>query len=119
MLLEELRNKPEKTRKTIALSVSGAVFLSMFSIWFYANGYFGFSKPTTITADPESQTQLANVSSSLSSDKKEYSSPFQNTKNVFSGTIEQISKQYDLLKESLSSVFVPFITSIDVYQKDK
>jgi len=45
-------------------------------------------------------------------------SPIENTKQVFGAAFDEIGKQYQELKDSFSSVFVPFISSIEVYERE-
>lgn len=44
-------------------------------------------------------------------------SPIENTKETFKNFFDEIEIQFNNLKDSVSSVIVPFITSIDIYQR--
>lgn len=46
-------------------------------------------------------------------------SPIENSKTVFGGILKDFKSKYTDLKESMASVFVPFITSIEVYDNQK
>jgi hypothetical protein len=59
-----------------------------------------------------SKNQVASV---VSAEKAP--SPIENTKTTFSAAFSEISKQFNNFKESMSSVLVPFVTGIDVYNR--
>lgn len=84
--------------------------LILFSFAFY-KGYLGFGGEADLALQKPS-SQVANV---VSADAAP--SPIQNTKQVFGAAFDEISKQYQELKDLFSSVFVPFISNIEVYER--
>ena len=106
-MLDELKKKPEATRRKVAFSVSLFVTLVIFSGWVYNKGYLDYDAP--IIAQNSQET----------SEKQEVSapSPIENTTSSFDSIFAGIRIQYDALKESVAAVLVPFITGIDVYNK--
>jgi hypothetical protein len=46
-------------------------------------------------------------------------SPLANAKNAFSAAFSEIGSQYSDIIESMSSVIVPFVTGIEVYDKSE
>lgn len=83
----------------------------LFSFAFY-KGYLSFGGDANL-ASQKSSNQMANVISA-----EAVPSPIQNTKQVFGAAFDEIGKQYQELKDSFSSVFVPFISSIEVYERE-
>ena len=45
-------------------------------------------------------------------------SPLSNSKQTFSNILDQITDQYSQFKDSINSVLVPFVTGIEVYERD-
>ncbi len=103
-MLEGLKQKPESFRQKVALSGAALISLLIFSGWFYSKGYFGYS---TTTATQNEVTEAPSTAKS----------PLENTKVTFNSVFDQISREYQALKDSIASVLVPFITGIDVYNK--
>jgi hypothetical protein len=93
-----------------ALGLAAFFFVLIFMGFGFYRGFLSFGNNTL--ADQKSSDQLANV---ISAEKAP--SPMQNTKQTFQSVFSEINKQYKDLKESLSAVFVPFITGIEVYER--
>ncbi len=55
---------------------------------------------------------------SASTDSVKALSPVQNSKKIIKTSLKEINKQYQALKEAVASVIVPFITGIEVYNKE-
>jgi hypothetical protein len=117
-MLETLRNKPEEYRRKFALGASTGIFLVMFFSWTYFNGYLGFLNfgGSTIVVSSDNSSQIATVSVK---DNIKTTSPFENASNTFGGLFDEITRQYETVRDSVSSVLVPFVTNIDVYEKTK
>ena len=105
-MLISLKQKPEHVRHKIALGGAFLITLIIFVGWAFSKGFFGYSNTTVVT-----ETKI--VEKTISQAK----SPIGNTKSTFSSVFSGVSAQYDALKESVASVIVPFITGIDVYNK--
>ena len=89
----------------LGLAVTLSVFIFI-SFAFY-RGFISFGNDNAI-----SKNQAANVISA-----KSVPSPIQNSKETFTTAFDEIGKQYQKFKDSMSAVFVPFITSIEVYER--
>lgn len=85
--------------------------LILFSFVFY-KGYLSFGGEANL-ASQKSSSQMANV---VSADV--VPSPIQNTKQVFGAAFGEIGKKYKEFTDSVSSVFVPFVSSIEVYERE-
>lgn len=104
------REEGYRNKWAFGLTVS-SFLLILFSFAFY-KGYLNFGSEN-VMAQNGTSNQMANV---ISADS--VPSPIHNTKKTFSAAFEEINKQYQELKDSLSSVFVPFISGIEVYERD-
>ena len=111
-MLDGLKKRPESTRRKIAFSLSLFISLLIFSGWALNKGYFGYST-TTVAQNSEGVLE----SSSSSTEAPKVGSPLVNSESTFNSAFDQIKEQFNILKESLASVLVPFITGIDVYNK--
>src|SRR5690349_15896105 len=105
-MLEEIRKKPESSRRKIALGTSLGVMLLIVSVCAYNKGYFGYST-TTVVAE---KTESIQETSTPDINKSKINTPL-------TLALDQIIKRYGELRDSIASVMVPFITGIDVYQK--
>jgi hypothetical protein len=127
-MLDKILEKPESYRHKVAAGSAFALTLMIAGVWAYTNGFFGFGTTTTVTRS-ESQQLIASVIASDSSvsasatktaprkSDNTANSPLDNTKNAFGAAFGEMGKKFDMLKESLASVLVPFITGIEVYEK--
>jgi hypothetical protein len=90
------------------MAFGGAVIVSLLiaSGWVYSTGYLDYGTPVVA----ESSIKKEEI-------KKVAPAPLANASSSFDSIFAQISEQYDALKASVASVFVPFITGIDVYNK--
>lgn len=109
--LEKILNKPEASRNQWALSLAVLCSVLIFVGFGFYRGFLGFGGATL--ASSKNSDQLASV---ISAEKAP--SPIANTKGTFRSVFSEISAQYQDLKESLSAVFVPFVTGIEVYERD-
>jgi hypothetical protein len=103
--------KGEEERNKWALGLSVVLSVLIFTSFAFYKGYLNFGS-NNVLAHKNSQNQVANVVSIGS-----VPSPIQNTKNTFKAAFDEIGKQYNKLTDSLSAVFVPFITGIEVYDR--
>jgi hypothetical protein len=103
--------KPEEHRNKWALGLSVTLSILIFTSFAFYKGYLSFGG-NNILAQQKSNTQMAAVVSAESAP-----SPIENTKKTFEAAFGEINKQYKSFTNSLSAVFVPFITGIEVYQR--
>lgn len=109
--MDRLRAKPESYRHKLAFFTATFLSLVVFVGWAGFEGYIRL--PNGEVSYNESQQNIASVAASNSTNVL---TPFDNSKNALRATMEQFSKQFGILKESLSNVFVPFISGIEVYE---
>ena len=106
--LQNILEKPDHHRENWALVM--ATFFSVFifvSFAFY-RGFLSFGGDYQI-AEQKPTVELASVAS--------VPTPIQSTKDTFTNAFKEIDNQYQQFKDSLSAVFVPFITGIEVYER--
>jgi len=96
--------KPEEYRDRWVLGLSVFLTAVIFVSFLSYKGYLGFNnKKSSQTADVISAENIP--------------SPIQNAQKTFGTAFGEIDKKYQELKDSLSAVFVPFITGIEVYDR--
>ena len=100
--------EPEEHRRRWALGLSIALSAIIFLGWVVQKDMIVFGGGGKVAETGES-SQLAAVSS--------IPSPIENSKQTFGAAFKEISKQFDAFKASVSAVFVPFITGIEVYDR--
>ncbi len=101
-----IMQKPENERAKWAIGLSLIVYLFIFTGFAFNKGYIS----VTTKSDPKVSQVAAVV---VSAEKAP--SPLQNSKGIFGEVVGEAKAQYGVLKESLESVFVPFFTSIEIY----
>jgi len=114
MLLKKynlIMEREEGYRNRWALGLSVSLTLIIFFSFVFHKGYLSFGN-NNLMSGKKSVSQMANVISAES-----VPSPIQNTKQVFGAAFDEIGKQYKQFTDSISSVFVPFISSIEVYER--
>ncbi|MFA6270205.1 MAG: hypothetical protein WC657_03295 [Candidatus Paceibacterota bacterium] len=99
--------KSEKHRNGWALGLSVGCSIFIFTSFAFYRGFLNFGE---IYVAPPKQ-----VASVVSADL--VPSPIQNTKKTFEAAFGEIGKKYQELTDSVATVFVPFISSIEVYQR--
>jgi hypothetical protein len=116
MLLKKynsIMEREEEHRNKWAWGLSIGLTLIIFVSFSFYRGFislnFGAGKNI---AQQKNSSQTANV---ISADLAP--SPIQNTKQTFSAAFDEIGKQYQELKDSISAVMVPFFTGIEVYER--
>lgn len=109
-MFKNILEKPEQHRRRLALGLSIALSTLIFVGW---ASYRGFIKLPSLENVKVFERPVAEESTKAS----DTPSPIENSKEVFAAAFEEIYTQYLNVKESLSSVLVPFVTNIDVYQR--
>lgn len=108
-MFENLLKKPESYRKKAALATTLALFAIILFSWSFYEGLITFPDKE-ISGFP--RDNLA-ASAAL---EKEALSPMENISGAFDSVFKEFKNEYNALKESLESVFVPFISGIEVYE---
>lgn len=93
----------------MALGLTITLTAIIFTSFAFYRGYLSFDNDNVIAVQ-KSENQMANVAAA--------DSPIQNTKNTFKAAFGEMGKQYQEFKNSLSAVLVPFITGIEVYERE-
>ncbi len=101
-----IMEKPEKDRAKWAIGLSLVVYLFIFAGFAFNKGYI-----TVTTKNTSKSSEVAAVV--VAAEKAP--SPLEGSKGVFGEVVNEAKAQYGVLKESLESVFVPFFTSIEIY----
>jgi hypothetical protein len=94
-MLTNLLNKPEAYRKKIALVSTVFIFMLIVGVWANVRGFGSDSAKLAVAPQIE--------------EKKGDTAPTRALSRSF-------SESFNAFKESLASVFVPFITGIEVYE---
>jgi hypothetical protein len=97
-------------RQKWAVGLTLVCSLLIFSGFLFQKGYLNFGNTTV--AQKSDTTQLANV---ISADLAP--SPIQSSEETIGVALQEIKKQYGLFLGSVSAVLVPFVTGIDVYER--
>ena len=99
--------KSEEHRNKWALGLSVTLSVLIFISFAFYKGFISFGG-----GGVASESQKASVVSAES-----VPSPIETTKDTFMAAFGEIGKQYQEFKDSVSSVLVPFITGIEVYDR--
>ena len=100
--------QPEEHRNKWALGLATTLSLIILISFTFYRGYLSFGNQETVVTQ-KSTNQVASVVSAPS--------PIENSKQTFKATFDEIGKQYQDFKDSVSNVLVPFIEGIDVYER--
>ena len=103
--------KSEEHRNKWALGLTITLSVLIFGSFVFYKGYLSFGKESVVAE----QKSKSNVATAVSLDLAP--SPVQSTKETFKAAFGEINKQYKEFTSSLSDVFVPFITGIEVYER--
>lgn len=113
MIIKKYRSimeKPEAHREKWALGLTVFLTAIIFFSWTLYKGYFDLGDSSTVAKEePKIQTAAAAMAPG----------PIENSKNTIRNAFDDFRKQYNDFKESVSSVIVPFITGIEVYESSK
>lgn len=107
--IDKINKRDEEYRRKFALYTSLFVFVAIFSIWSFERGILDLNSDNSNISKKENTGQLASVEATPS--------PLDSSKEVVDSVWSEISKSYEEFKESLSNVFVPFVTGIEVYER--
>ena len=103
--------KPKEHREKWANGLSILLCIVILFSWVVYRGFFGISfSNNTLVKEETNKENLANI---ISADLAP--SPTENTKNFVMDSFGQMKEEVKNFKSSIESVFVPFITGIDVY----
>lgn len=111
---ESILKEPYEVRNRWAFSLTFIFSLIIFVSFAFYKGYIGLPfdqkevKENSVVVDIQ-RTNTANLIDAPS--------PLQNTKNIVGGAYGEISTKLNEVKDTIYSVFVPFFTGIDVYEK--
>jgi hypothetical protein len=108
-MLENLHGKPESYRKKLAFATTSFLFLAIFASWVSYKGL--------LSSNPQLAENLKSMNTATVVLSNE---PVQNTQlkknQADSDSAWQIlKKQFGMVKESISSVFTPFMSNIETY----
>lgn len=96
----------ERKRKNWAMGLSITLTLIIFVGFGFYRGF--------LSLGGSSSSQIANVVVAV----EKAPTPLQSTKETFQSVFQEIGEKYVEFKNALSNVFVPFITSIEVYDRE-
>ena len=102
--------RPEEHRNKWALGLTVTLSVIIFFSFAFYRGYVSFGGGGAIIAKQKPTSQVASVISAPS--------PIESSKTTFKAAFDEISKQYQDFKDSVSNVLVPFIEGIDVYERE-
>ena len=100
-------SKPESYRNKWALGLTVICSVLVFVAFGFYRGFF------SLNSMGQSQSQTAAAISAQA-----VPSPWQNTSTTFSNAFKKIDQQYQELKNSIFNVLVPFVSSIEVYERN-
>lgn len=104
--------QPEEHRNKWALGLAIGCSVFIFIGWGFFTGFLSFRGDSKLVGSKSGSQTAAVVSA------KKVPSPVENTKNSFKSAFGEMKKQYQEFKDSMADVFVPFITGIDVYDRE-
>ena len=104
------KSENERQKWALGLSVSLSVFI--FFGWAFVSGYLNFSDQNAVMA--ESNLKKDSASIVLAEDAL---TPIESSKETFGAAFQEIGKKYNEIKNSMSSVLVPFVTGIEIYER--
>ncbi len=102
-------SKSEEVRGRWALGITIVLTLFIFGGFGLYRGFITLPNINTGRIVAEETIQQENVANVIS--------PFENSMNTFRVAFDEIGKQYNSIKANVLDVFVPFFTSIDVYER--
>ena len=106
--LESIRSKSESHRRGVAVGLSFFITLIVFLGWVGQRGFLGGNSSVAEAPKVEVAKQTASAANTIS--------PLESSKKSFMSGFEEIKKTYQGFKESVSSVLIPFISGIEVYE---
>lgn len=106
--------KTDRERQKWALGLSVTLSVFIFFGWAFVNGYLNFSNQNAVMAESGLRKDMASV---VSAD--EAPTPLESSKETFGAAFAEIGKTYNEFMESMSAVLVPFVSGIEVYERQK
>lgn len=103
------RDEAHRQKWALGLSITLSAFI-LIGFGFY-KGFLSIDTTATLTRQASSKQTAAVVSS------EKVPSPLDSSKKTFEAAFSEINKQYRQFVETVSAVFVPFVTGIDVYER--
>ncbi len=107
-LLEKIRQKPETHKKGVALGLALALTLVISLGWAGQKGWLGEGSIAG-SAQPAESRLVGKVVQPLS--------PIESSKRSLTSGLSGLRGLYASMRDSVASVFVPFITGIEVYER--
>lgn len=106
-MFKNLQNKSESYRKKAALLTTVGLFSIIFISWAAYRGMISLPETIAFESDISNEKNLGAI---------EAASPFESISAAFGSVFTELKSEYRALQESVSDVFVPFITGIEVYE---
>jgi hypothetical protein len=106
-IMEQEESYRQKWATGLAVSFSLVIFVG----FAFYKGYLGFENSKSVVQKPT--LELASV---VSAEKAP--SPIDGSKQNLKSLLYEIDNQYQSFKDSLANVLVPFITGIEVYERE-
>jgi hypothetical protein len=105
-----IMEKSEEHREKWALGLTVFFTAVIFFSWTLYKGYIDLGGSGTVVVKEEPKALVATAAAP---------GPIENSKSTLRNAFDEFAKQYSDFKESVSSVIVPFITGIEVYESRK
>ncbi len=105
------RDAAHRNKWAFGLATALSVFI-LVGFGFY-KGYLSFENTNAVVAKSEKSNQTATV---ITAGKAP--TPITNSKETIGGIFDEIKNQYSQFIESINSVLVPFVTGIEVYERE-
>lgn len=104
-----IMEKPEDHRNRWAVGLAVVSSLFIFAGFGFYKGYISIEINRSVAPKTQVATPIM---------AEDAPSPIDNSKKIFKSAFIEIESQYRAFKESVSSVIVPFITGIEVYERE-
>ena len=101
----------EEVRGKWAAGLTALSFVFIFFGWAFYKGYVDFGGSGAKVVEEQKISSAKNIAAVA------VPSPLENSKETLGAAFDEIKSKYSALKESLSSVIVPFVTGIEVYER--
>jgi hypothetical protein len=121
-MLDKILEKPESYRKKMAFASTAVLFLTIFFSWVSYKGIWSENpqlaadlKQSNLASVEVSSGNQVNLDNSNSKPSNTVSTPAESAGSAF----DILKDQFKLFKSAIGSVFVPFMTGIEVYDSSK
>lgn len=108
----QIMQQPEEYRNRWAIGLTITLSLFIFVSFGFYKGFISFGGNESNIANTVELQRASNTASVGS-----VPSPLENSKKTLGVAFEELNKQYTSFKNSVSAVFVPFFTGIEVYER--